>query len=78
MIRVVVLNVGQKLKVSLMENDNVKIISKPDFDWDVIDIMLVVGDEEYYIKGFDDFEWEEANEFGESLAKALCVTFYPE
>lgn len=53
----------------------IKITRTPDFDYNVEDIAIVIDGVSSWIKGFDDTEWKEANEFGTTLAKALGVPF---
>lgn len=55
------------------------ICTKQDWEYEVIDVFLVLENEgikeERDIRGFDDFEWEEANKFAEELAKLLSIEF---
>lgn len=51
------------------------ICKKMDWDWNVIDIILFVDDVEYNIKGFDEDEWQEAENFAESLANSLNIVY---
>ena len=51
------------------------VYTKNDWDHEVIDVFLSVDDEEYWIKGFDDVEWEIAKVFAESFAKSLNIEF---
>lgn len=51
------------------------ICKKMDWDWNVIDIILFVDDVEYNIKGFDEDEWQEAENFAESFAKSLNIVY---
>ncbi len=53
-----------------------KVTSDPDFEYDVIDISLVQDDVKYWIKGFNDFKWKEAREFGEKLARDLKLVYH--
>ena len=54
----------------------------PDFDNEVIDVILCIkpyGEVRYlWIAGFDDEEWEEAVEFAEEHAKALDIEYIGE
>lgn len=54
---------------------DIKVIQQSDFEYEVEDIILIVDDEECWIKGFDDVDWKEAREYGEALATALGVPF---
>lgn len=55
------------------------ICTKQDWDYEVVDVFLVIENEglkeEKGIRGFDDFEWEEANKFAELLAETLSIEF---
>ena len=57
------------------------IYTKNDWDYEVIDVFLGIYDDndelliERDIKGFDDVEWKEANEFAEELSKTLNIDF---
>lgn len=56
------------------------ICTKQDWEYEVIDVMLTIEHddgiiEDSNIRGFDDFEWEKANEFAEDLAKLLSIEF---
>lgn len=56
------------------------ICTKQDWEYEVVDVMLTIEYddgivEDYNIRGFDDFEWEKANEFSEELSKLLNVKF---
>lgn len=48
---------------------------KNDWDHEVIDALLVVGEEEFYMKAFDEVEWREAEEFAEKIANSLNIEF---
>ena len=48
---------------------------KTDWDHEVIDMFLVVDDEEIHMKGFDEVEWREAQEFAQKIANSLNVEF---
>lgn len=52
----------------------------PDFDYEVIDVYLVIKsmDELIRIKGFDDNEWQEATRFAEEVAAALGIEYIGE
>ena len=49
------------------------ICTKMDWESEVIDVILVINDKDCWIKGFDDNEWKEADEFADELAKALSI-----
>ena len=56
------------------------ICTKQDWEYEVVDVMLTIEYDDgilkdYNIRGFDDFEWEKANEFSEELSKLLNVEF---
>lgn len=55
------------------------ICTKQDWEYEVIDVFLVLENEglkeERDIRGFDDFEWEEADKFAQLLAKTLSIEF---
>ena len=44
-------------------------------DWDnnVIDVILVIDGEQCFVKGFDDTEWKECEEYVEELSRTLGV-----
>lgn len=50
----------------------------PDFDYDVVDVYLVIKSELLHLKGFDDTEWEEAMKFAEDVASALGIEYIGE
>lgn len=58
------------------------IAKQPDFEYEVDDVVLIIEDGDWkqtcWIKGFDDSEWEEANEFAEKIAKFLNLEFIGE
>lgn len=48
----------------------------PDFDYEVIDVYLVIDDKElFWLKGFDDVEWKEAIDFAEGIARSLGIEY---
>ena len=51
------------------------VYTKNHWDYEVIDVYLGVDSKEYYIKGFDDVEWETAEVFAETFAKSLNIEF---
>lgn len=51
------------------------VCTKNDWDWKVIDVILVVDDKEYNIKGFDEDDWHQAAQFAESFAASLNVEY---
>lgn len=52
----------------------------PDFDYEVIDVYLVIrsGTEMIHLKGFDDTEWREATKFAEEVADELGIEYVGE
>lgn len=44
-----------------------------DCDYDVIDVFLIEDNCEYHIKGFDDFEWSEAEKFAKECKIVVPV-----
>jgi hypothetical protein len=52
----------------------------PDFDYEVIDVNLVIqsGKQLFHIKGFDDVEWAEAEQFAQELAAELGIEYIGE
>jgi uncharacterized protein YbjT (DUF2867 family) len=54
-----------------------RVQTEPDFDYEVIDVFLYVDEEKAHIRGFDDWEWKEANEFAETLSNTIgCPILY--
>lgn len=51
------------------------VCTKTDWDHDVIDVFLIVKEKKYYIKGFNDVEWEEAEQFAKDFAQSLEVEY---
>jgi hypothetical protein len=51
------------------------IFLKNDWDLKAIDVVLCVNNKEYWISGFDDNEWSQAEEFAEQFANSLNVQF---
>lgn len=51
------------------------VCTKNDWDWEVIDVMLVVADTQYNIKGFDEEEWQDAVQFAENFAASLNIEY---
>lgn len=57
------------------------IYTKQDWDYEVIDVFLgLFGDgiepiEESHLKGFDDVEWREAEEFAKMVSEATNVEY---
>lgn len=52
----------------------------PDFDYEVIDVYLVIksGKEMIHLKGFDDTEWREATKFAEEVSDELGIEYVGE
>lgn len=54
----------------------------PDFEYEVVDVLLGIdtGEETTatWIKGFDDDEWEQAEQFARELAKLLHCEYIGE
>lgn len=50
----------------------------PDFDYEVIDVYLVIKSELFHLKGFDDTEWKESMKFAEDVASALGIEYIGE
>lgn len=52
----------------------------PDFDYDVIDVYLVLqsGKQLFQLKGFDDVEWAEAVQFAQEVAAELGLEYIGE
>jgi tRNA U34 2-thiouridine synthase MnmA/TrmU len=50
----------------------------PDFDYEVIDVYLVIKSELLHLKGFNDDEWEEAMKFAEEVAATLGIEYIGE
>lgn len=52
----------------------------PDFEYDAIDVNLVIqsGKQLFHIKGFDDVEWREAEQFAQELAAELGIEYIGE
>lgn len=48
---------------------------KNDWDHELIDVFLVIGDEEIHMGAFDDVEWREAEEFAQKIANSLDIEF---
>ena len=58
-----------------------RVQTEPDFDYEVIDVFLYIESDDHqtkaWIRGFDDFEWEEAQTFSETLANTIgCPIHY--
>lgn len=57
------------------------IYKKTDWEYDVIDVFLglfndgVEPVEEFHLKGFDDVEWREAEEFAKMVSEAINVEY---
>ena len=51
------------------------ICKKMDWEYSVVDVFLVIDDVEYNIKGFDEDDWQESENFAESLAKSLNILY---
>jgi hypothetical protein len=49
------------------------ICTKQDWDHDVIDVFIVTDGVEYYLRGFDGFDWKEAEILAEQIAKNLNI-----
>lgn len=49
----------------------VSVVKSIDLEYSIIDVGLMVNGEVSWIKGFDDFEWKEANEFALELSTTL-------
>jgi hypothetical protein len=45
------------------------------YDWDCIDVFLITEDEELPLKGFDEEEWREAQEYAERIAYSLNIEY---
>ena len=54
------------------------VCTSPDFDNEVIDVVLVIDGIECWVKGFDDDEWKDASEFAERLANRLTLDYIGE
>lgn len=54
----------------------------PDFEYEVVDVILCIEDGENiittWITGFDDVDWEKAVKFAEDLAKTLNIEYIGE
>ena len=52
----------------------------PDFDYEVIDVYLVIksGEELIHLKGFDDSEWREATQFAKEISDELGIEYVGE
>jgi hypothetical protein len=48
---------------------------KCDWDYKVIDVFLITEDEELHLKGFDEEEWREAQEYAERIADSLNIEY---
>lgn len=44
-----------------------------DWEHEVIDVFLVVNDQHFDLKGFDDIEWEAAHKFAHDISEALDI-----
>jgi len=57
----------------------VHVITEPDFDNEVQDVTIIVRDSEgerhCWVRGFDDDEWEQAEQYAKQLASVLNVDF---
>ena len=51
------------------------VCTSPDFDNEVIDVVLILGGIECWVKGFDDIDWKDALEFAGSLSKRLGLKY---
>ena len=52
------------------------ICTKNDWDYEVIDVFLVIENmDDIHIKGFDDVEWREAEEYARTVASELGIEF---
>jgi hypothetical protein len=58
------------------------IAKRPDLEYEVDDVVLVIEEDGQKIicriKGFNDYEWEEASAFAEKLAQTLGIEFIGE
>lgn len=52
----------------------------PDFEYEVVDVYLVIAStkELLRLKGFNDTEWEEAEQFARDVATALGIEYVGE
>jgi hypothetical protein len=53
---------------------NIYVLRKMDFDNEVIDVSIVVDDAVCWVKGFDDVDWRDAENFATELATQLNVS----
>jgi hypothetical protein len=52
------------------------ICTKTDWDYEVIDVFLVIENmDDIHLKGFDDVDWQKADEYAESIASMLNLEF---
>lgn len=51
------------------------VCTSPDFDHEVIDIVLVYRRRICWVTGFDDIEWEDAEKYATQMAKNLNLPF---
>jgi hypothetical protein len=59
---------------------NAWIQTTPDFEYEVIDVYLGIKsiDELIHLKGFNDDEWREAEQFAQNVATALGIEYVGE
>lgn len=52
------------------------ICTKMDWDYGIVDVFLIVDKiDDFFLKGFDDVDWQKADEYAESIASILNLEF---
>jgi hypothetical protein len=47
-----------------------------DWDYGIVDVFLIVDKiDDFFLKGFDDVDWQKADEYAESIATVLNLEF---
>ena len=52
------------------------VCTKTDWEYDVIDVFLIIESmDDIHLKGFDDVEWREADDYAKAIATVLNLEF---
>ena len=60
----------------------VSVATTPDFDFEIVDVLILVEDDRgtsnCWVRGYDDDEWEAAEQYARDLAKVLGCEYVGE
>jgi hypothetical protein len=60
----------------------ISVATTPDFDFELVDVVMLVEDDRgtsnCWVRGFDDDEWEAAEQYARDLAKLLGCEYVGE